>query len=108
MKKLGIIALSTLLSAAAFAGKETVELKVTDEGYEPKAINVAPGTDLTLKITRTSDATCATEIVVPDKKINTKLPLNKTVFVHVGKLEQGEVRFGCGMNLMEGGKIYVK
>lgn len=108
MKKLGIIVLSTLLSAAAFAGKETVELKVTDEGYEPKAINVAPGTDLTLKITRTSDATCATEIVVPDKKINTKLPLNKTVLVHVGKLEKGEVRFGCGMNLMEGGKIYVK
>ena len=108
MKNLGLILFSVFLSAVAFAGKETVELKVTEEGYQPNAINVAPGTDLTLKITRTSDATCATEIVVPDKKINTKLPLNKTVIVHVGKLQKGEVRFGCGMNLMEGGKIYVK
>ncbi len=108
MKNLGLILFSVFLSAVAFAGKETVELKVTEEGYQPNAINVAPGTDLTLKITRTSDATCATEIVVPDKKINTKLPLNKTVIVHIGKLQKGEVRFGCGMNLMEGGKIYVK
>lgn len=108
MKNLGIILCGMFLSVAAFAGKETVELKVTEEGFQPNAVNVTPGTDLTLKITRVSDATCATEIVVPDKKINTKLPLNETVVVHVGKLKKGEVRFGCGMNLMEGGKIYVK
>ena len=108
MKNLAIVLISALMSATTFAGAKTVELKVTGKGFQPSTINVKPGTDLTLKITRLSQETCATEIVIVEKNINTKLPLNETVSVHVGVLPKGEVRFGCGMNMMESGKIYVK
>jgi hypothetical protein len=88
--------------------RTVVELSVTDKGFQPGSVDVGPGQDLTLKITRKTDNTCARDIVIPSKKIKKELPLNKEVVVHVGKLEKGEVRFGCGMNLMEGGKIFVK
>lgn len=61
-----------------------------------------------MKTTRKTDETCATEIQVPSKKITKKLPLNKTVTVNLGRLEKGEIRFGCGMNMMVGGIISVK
>jgi plastocyanin domain-containing protein len=61
-----------------------------------------------LSITRKTDTTCAKQIQVPTKKVNVDLPLNKTVTIALGKLEKGEIRFGCGMNMMESGKILVK
>lgn len=88
--------------------EQVVELSVTDHGFEPKTVDVKPGIPVTLKITRKSEMTCATEIVIPEKKINTPLPLNQTVEVKIGKLKKGEIRFGCGMNMMESGQIHVK
>lgn len=109
MKKLfviGIILASTLAYAKDI--KETVKLEVTENGFVPNSVNVKPGTDVTLAITRKTDSTCATAIQIPDKKIKKiDLPLNKTITIAVGKLEKGEIRFGCGMNMMTGGKIIV-
>lgn len=85
-----------------------VELSVTENGFEPSTVNVKPGSHVVLKITRKTDSTCAKEVQIPSKKIKTELPLNKTVSIEVGKLEKGEIRFGCGMNMMVGGKIFVK
>ena len=49
----------------------------------------------------------AKQIQVPSKKVKLDLPLNKSVQVDLGKLEKGEIRFGCGMNMMAGGRILV-
>ncbi|MGZ3804092.1 MAG: cupredoxin domain-containing protein [Pseudobdellovibrionaceae bacterium] len=87
---------------------QVVELSVTEKGFEPPLVDVAPGKAVTLKITRKTDSTCATEIQIPSKKIKKTLPLNQTVSIDLGKLEKGEIRFGCGMNMMEGGRIIVK
>lgn len=87
---------------------KTVDLAVTDKGFEPSTVDVSPGTNVILKITRKTDSTCATQIQIPSIKIKKDLPLNKTVSVEIGKLEKGEIRFGCGMDMMEGGKIFVK
>ena len=87
---------------------QTIELAVTENGFEPKSIDVKPGTDVTLKVTRKTDSTCANQVQVPLKKIKVDLPLNKTVSVALGKLEKGEIRFGCGMNMMEGGRISIR
>lgn len=110
MKKLFVM---VIVLAAAFSYaknmKETIKLEVTENGFVPSTVNVKPGTDVTLSITRKTDSTCATAVQIPDRKIKkTELPLNKTVTVAVGKLEKGEIRFGCGMNMMTGGKIFVK
>lgn len=84
-----------------------ITLQVTEKGFEPSQIDVAPGTDVTLKVTRKTDSTCATEISVPTKKLKKALPLNQTVNVDLGKLEKGEIRFACGMDMISG-QIVVK
>lgn len=87
---------------------QSVELAVTENGFEPKSIDVKPGTDVTLKVTRKTDLTCANQVQVPSRKIKVDLPLNKTVTVALGKLDKGEIRFGCGMNMMDGGRIVTR
>lgn len=109
---LSILCLSLLASPLSHAAKaakaeKTIEVSVTDKGFEPSEIDVAPGTSLTLKITRKTEETCATDIVIPSKKIQKKLPLNETVSVKLGELKKGEVRFSCSMKMLSG-TIHIK
>lgn len=84
-----------------------VDVLVTEKGFEPSTIIVKPGSNVTLNITRKTDVTCATQVVVPSKKIKKDLPLNKMVSVDVGTVKKGEIAFGCGMNMMVGARILV-
>lgn len=110
MKYILLIALLTMsvpgLTSAA-GEKQKVTLLVTEKGFEPSQIDVKPGIPVVLKVTRKTDATCATQIQIPAKKIKKDLPLNKEVSVEIGKLEKGEIRFACGMDMM-GGKIITR
>lgn len=107
-----ILTVLLLISGIAMAKdpvkSQNIDLAVTENGFEPNAINVKPGASVTLKVTRKTDSTCATQIQVPSKNIKKDLPLNKTVSIDLGKLEKGEIRFGCGMSMMVGGQINVK
>lgn len=101
-----MIALTAQVSWAA-SKAQVVELQVTEKGFEPSTVDVKPGTPVTLKITRKTDSTCATQVKIDAKKITKDLPLNKTVSIDIGKLEKGEIRFGCGMDMVTG-KINVR
>ena len=98
----------SLFAAAKATEAKTVEITVTSKGFEPNSIDVSPNSPVVLQVTRTTDDTCSQQIQIPSKKIKVDLPLNKTVKIELGKLEKGEIRFGCGMNMMDSGKIYVK
>lgn len=100
--------LSVVVATAKEKNHQTIDLLVTEQGFEPKSIDVAPGSEVTLKVTRKTDSTCATQVQVPSKKIKVPLPLNQTVTIALGKLEKGEIRFGCGMNMMEQGRIVIR
>ena len=89
------------------ANEQIIEIKSTSNGFEPSKIDVSSETPVTLKVTRTSEQTCATEIVIKDKKINQKLPLNETVTIELGKLKKGTVKFACAMNMIRG-TLHVK
>ena len=104
MKNLILIAACILGFQAAQAKEEiqTIPLQVTEKGFEPSEIKVKPGTHVVLKVTRKTDKTCATEIVIKERKIKTELPLNKEVSVDVGVLQKGDIRFACGMNMLSG------
>lgn len=106
-----LIFVASILGGPGAHAKDTrkvaVNLAVTENGFEPMSIDVKPGSDVVLKVTRKTDATCATQIHVPSKKIKIELPLNKTVDVALGELAKGEIRFACGMNMIEG-KVLVK
>ena len=94
-----------LFSSVSFA--KTVEMKVTKKGYEPARFEVKAGEKVTLKITRETDATCATEITMPSEGIDQDLPLGKTVTVEFTAKKKGEIAFGCHMDHMIGGVIVV-
>ena len=111
MKQLSLVLLALGLSLSAYSKEDVgivVEVAVTEKGFEPSKIDVTPDKLVTLKVTRKTDSTCSTSIQIPSMKIKKELPLNKTVEISLGKLAKGEIKFGCGMNMMDSGRIYVK
>jgi plastocyanin domain-containing protein len=95
-------------SASAGPLANDVVMTVTDKGFEPPNIRVRKGEPVKLTITRTSDATCATEIIVDDHVAKTPLPLNKAVVVSFTPKKTGALKYGCAMQKMIGGVITVE
>ncbi len=85
-----------------------VTMSVTDKGFEPADLRVKSGEPVELTITRKTEDTCATEIVVDEYDIKTKLPLNEAVLVKFTPTKAGTLKYGCAMQKMLGGKIYVE
>lgn len=100
-----IVTLGILLGAPAVFAATVKEVAVTDEGFQPSEIKLEAGQEMTLRVKRTTDKTCAKKITVPSRKIKLDLPLNQAVDVKLGKLEKGSVKFGCGMGMMVGGVV---
>jgi plastocyanin domain-containing protein len=88
--------------------KNKHELAVTVKGFEPANVAVKAGVPVTLVITRKTDDTCATEIIIDEPKVNVKLPLNEPVTVTFTPAKTGELKYGCAMNKMIGGVITVR
>jgi len=108
------------LAAPAFAGEsakapegkpaaKTIAIKVTDDGFVPKDVKVKKGVATTLQFTRTTDATCITEIDIPAENVKEfALPLNKTVSLTITPTKAGVERFHCSAMGMGDGKITVE
>ncbi len=80
----------------------TVEMTVTQAGFVPAEIKVKKGEPLKLVITRKTERTCATEIVVKDYGIRKELPLDKPVEVAFTPQKAGSIRYACGMDMIAG------
>lgn len=85
-----------------------VTMTVTDKGFEPQNLRVEKGKPVNLTITRVSDSTCATEIVIDEEKIKTALPLNEAVKVSFTPSKTGTLKYGCAMQKMIGGLITIE
>lgn len=108
MKKFFALLLFVTMSFSHAVEKpQTFNLTVTEEGFIPGTLNVMPGVAVILNMTRKTNSTCATQIKVPSKNIKQDLPLNKEVKINLGKLEKGEIKFSCGMDMVTG-VIFVK
>lgn len=79
-----------------------VKVGVTEAGFEPAEISAKSGEHLVLEITRVTDETCATAIVIPSQKVKVALPLNTPVEVPVTAGAAGRVAFACPMNMITG------
>lgn len=82
-------------------GPQQVSVAVTEKGFEPSRLQVEAGRAVQLTITRKTDATCAKSVMIPKLKLKENLPLNKPVTLKLAKLEKGEIKFTCGMGMME-------
>jgi plastocyanin domain-containing protein len=103
-------AAAVLLAATASAAdpkpaakaSRSVAVTVTEDGWVPDKIPVKAGETVDLVITRKTDRTCATEIVIKDLGVNVPLPLNKAVTVTVTPKKAGQVKYACGMDMISG------
>ncbi len=99
----GLAAAALLLpsqgDAADAKAPKVVQLSITDDGVSPMAIPAKMGEPLRIAITRTTNATCITQVVVKDYGINQPVPLNKTVNVDITPKATGKVRITCGMGM---------
>ena len=84
------------------SGGSRIAITVTEEGFEPKSVEVVAGQPVTLVVTRRTEQTCATDLVIPDYDIRRDLPLNKSVEITFVPLEPGAIRYACGMDMIEG------
>jgi plastocyanin domain-containing protein len=90
------------------AEANVVKLTVTDSGFEPSPVKVKAGQAVKLLITRKTDATCATDIVIKDYGVQAKLPLDTEVAVTFTPTRTGELKYGCAMDQMVSGVLLVE
>ncbi len=99
---LAVLAASALAVAGCRRGPQEVAVTVGSNGFDPARIEARAGKPLVLVLTRTTNNTCATEIVIPEVGVNTPLPLGKPVRVELTPREAGKLRFSCGMRMFQG------
>jgi len=79
-----------------------------EHGFTPTSLNVpsgGPGSHRTVTFVRTTDKTCATEVVFPDLNIEKKLPLNQVVPVDLPTDSAKTLTFQCGMAMYKGAVV---
>ena len=106
---LGSLVLLGIIGTFGWAGaapaeprEQRVTIQVTGKGFEPATVKVKAGTPVRLIVTRKTDRTCATDLVIERYGIKKSLPLNRTVEVVLTPRKRGEIRYACAMNMIAG------
>ncbi|MDB4942433.1 MAG: hypothetical protein JWP97_1967 [Labilithrix sp.] len=76
-----------------------IAITVGDDGFKPDNVKVKKGTPATLVFTRTSDDTCATEVVFPQLNIKKELPKGAPISVDIPTDKEQTLVFQCGMGM---------
>ena len=99
-----VFAISFVLAPMTGAKPRVQEftVKISERGFEPVTLKLRRGVQARITFLRTTDNTCAKEIVLRDFGIRKALPLNQPVAVTLAPNKKGEFEFTCGMNMMRG------
>ena len=81
-----------------------VRIVVGEKGFDPARVSVRAGVPVKVTFVRTTDKTCATEILIPSLKIRRALPLDQPVVIDVTP-QKGALEFTCGMNMLRGSLV---
>ena len=81
---------------------QTAKMIVTPKGFEPSALTFRAGVPVRITVVRTTDETCAKEIVIPAFDLKRALPLNAAVNIEFTPEKAGELKFLCGMEMLHG------
>jgi plastocyanin domain-containing protein len=97
-----ILALGLACSKSEAEGSgPVVAVTVDGKGFAPSSVAVKKGSPLSLRFTRTTDDTCATQVVFPELDIKKDLPLNVPVTVDVPTDTTRRLTFQCGMGMFK-------
>ena len=103
IKILLTVMMAALPGAANKPAARTIEMKVTDQGFEPNEVKVQKGVPLHLVVTRTTDRTCAKKLTIHEAGVVKKdLPLQTAVVIDFTPKSSGEIRYACGMDMVSG------
>ena len=83
----------------------TIAIEVTSRGFSPNKITVKKGVPVTFVFTRTSDKTCAKEVVIAvgdGTTIERALPLKQKVEIAMTFAKSGELAYACKMDMVTG------
>ena len=80
-------------------------VRITTNGFEPNTLTLRAGVPARVTFTRTTDETCAKEVVFPDYAIRRALPLNQAVAVEFTPRTNATAGFVCGMNMLKGALV---
>jgi plastocyanin domain-containing protein len=94
--------------AKSATGARVIQMKVTEDGYVPAKLEVKKGEPLELRVTRTTNETCATELIIEGTTINAPLPYNEEVTIRWTPEKTGQVKYGCHMDMMISGVLMVE
>lgn len=79
---------------------------LVDGGYKPNTIRIPSGKPSTVTFIRKDPNSCLEEVVIPDFKIKTFLPINEPITISLSPTKPGTFDLHCGMNMFHG-KIIV-
>jgi plastocyanin domain-containing protein len=89
-------------AAAKHAQERVIPIEVTSAGFLPAQIKTKSMEQIKLVVTRTTERTCAKDIVLRDFGISKPLPLNQPVEVTLTPTRPGQFRYACAMNMVAG------
>jgi plastocyanin domain-containing protein len=103
-------AVAALLSGCkkSDASTPTADVTASEHGFSPPSLKLTqggPGSHAAVTFVRTTDKTCATEVVFPELNIERKLPLNQVVSVEVPTDTARSLTFQCGMAMYKGALV---
>jgi plastocyanin domain-containing protein len=89
-------------------GAPTADVVASEHGFSPASLKLTqggPSSHAAVTFVRTTDKTCATEVVFPELNIERKLPLNQVVSVEVPTDTARTLTFQCGMAMYKGALV---
>ena len=92
-------AASSSASSPNAAAARVVAVTADAKGFTPSSASFNKGDRAQLVFTRTTDETCAKEVVFPELNVNKTLPLNTPVTVDVPTADARTLTFQCGMGM---------
>jgi plastocyanin domain-containing protein len=90
------------------AGAPAADVVASEHGFSPASLRLTqggPGSHAAVTFVRTTDKTCATEVVFPDLNLQRDLPLGKVVSVEVPTDSSRTLTFQCGMGMYKGALV---
>lgn len=77
--------------------QQAFTVQITSKGFEPATLALSAGVPVKITFIRRTDATCATEIALPEYAIKRDLPLNTPVTVEFTPRKDAVMQCGTGM-----------
>jgi plastocyanin domain-containing protein len=83
----------------AAPGVQQAQVIVDATGFQPSQVRLEKGKPASVVFVRTTESTCAKDVVFPELKVEKPLPLDTPVAIEIPTGEERTLAFQCGMGM---------